>query len=294
MKDDHLRSGFASADAQGFSSSVPEDEVSVMLREDMTLAQASSHHLEHWGLPPEFNLEHDVAHLLMALSKTLPGASSDYPYQADYEAEIYSVSAEMTLLDSMNGKSPADDAEKKARFLGRVQENYDTYGPLGNLNRVVSWALGRVAGIDGEQTRRDVSFKDAAFYQFAEPHGIEVTQDQETWGVDIPGLDERFWYVDERRHYMPDDIEDVNDFMRLSRPSDAQAAALYDRLKPGLDALTDFLEDRIAHYGDVPVFSMPLRQDLGSLKVRDLHAAMVSGFKPPAPGQNAAGTAFHL
>lgn len=287
MGDHRLSSGFASADAQGFAPPVPEDEVAAMLREDMTIEQASAYHLERWGLPPDFNLEHDTAHILMALSKTLPDAPSDYPYQADYEAEIYSVSAEMALFDAMQGKAPADDAQAKAKFLARVQENYGIYGPLGNLNRVVSWGLGRVAGIDGEQVRREVSFKDAAFYQSAEPHGIEVTQDQETWGVDIPGMDERFWYVDERRHYMPDDIEEVEDFTRFSRPSEAEAGAIYDRIKPGLDALTDFIESRIATYGDVPTHSMPLRQDLGSVKVRDLHAAMVAGFKPPAPGADA-------
>lgn len=287
MKDENLTSGFASADSRGFAPPLPGDEVAVMLREDMTIEQASAYHLERWGLPPDFNLEHDTAHILMALSKTLPDAPSDYPYQADYEAEIYSVSAERALLDSMNGKAPAEADERKAVFLNRVQENYGIYGPLGNLNRVVSWGLGRVAGIDREQVRREVSFKDAAYYQYAAPHGIEVTQDQETWGVDIPGMDERFWYVDERRHYMPDDIEEVEDFTRFSRPSEAEAGAIYDRIKPGLDALTDFIESRRAAYGDVPSHSMPLRQDLGSIKVRELHAAMVAGFKPPAPGADA-------
>lgn len=284
MKDENLTSGFASADSRGFAPPVPEDEVAVMLREDMTLEQARVNHLKRWGLTPEFSFEHDAAHILMTLSKTLPDAPSDYPSQADYEAEIYSVSTEMALLDSLNEKRPADEAERKALFLKRVQENYDTYGPLGNLNRVVSWGLGRVAGIDGEQARRDCAYKDFVFYDFAQKYGIEVTEDQETWGVDIPALDERFWYVDERKHYMPDDIEEVEDFTRFSRPSDAEAGAIYDRIKPGLDALTDFIEERRATYGDVPAHSMPLRQDLGSVRVRELHAAMVAGFKPPAPG----------
>lgn len=281
MDGGRLSSGFASADAAGFVTPAPEDEVAVMLRENMTLEEASAYHLERWGLPAEFSLEHDAGHILMALSKTLPGAESDYPYQADYEAEIYSIPAQMALLDSMSGKPTTDEAEKRARFLARVQENYNTYGPLGNLNRVVSWGLGRVAGIHGEQARREASFKDAVFYQFAEGHGIEVTQDHETWGVDIPALDERFWYVDERKHYMPDDIEGVADFTRFSRPSEEQASAIYERLRPGLDALTDFTDDYVARHGKSGALKA-----LGGFKIRDLHAAMVAGFTPAAPSQD--------
>ncbi len=285
MDHDRLGSSFSAADPQNFEAPVAEGEVDVMLREDMTLQEASAYHLKHWKLSPEFSFEHDAAHILLALSKTLPGEPSDYPCQADYEAEIYSVSIEMALLDSLRGKLPADEGEKKALFLKRVQENYDTYGPLGNLNRVVSWALGRVAGIDGEQAHRDFVYKDFVFYNFVQQYGIEVTEDQETWGVDIPPLDERFWYVDERKHYLPDDIEEVDDFKRFKRPTDLEAGLIYERIKSGLDALTDFIDQEYADTGPT---------QLGTLKVRDIHAAMVSGFTPPAPSPDPEGKEFRL
>ncbi len=285
MANDRLSSGFASADAKGSGASVPENEVAVMLREDMTLEQARVFHLKRWGLTPEFSFDHDAAHILMALSKTLPGKPSDYPSQGDYEAEIYSVSIEMALLDSFSEKLPTDEAERKALFLKRVQENYDTYGPLGNLNRVVSWGLGRVAGIDGEQAQRENAYKDFVFYAFAQKYGIEVTEDQETWGVDIPALDERFWYVDERKHYFPDDIEGVDDFKKFKRPTDAEAGQIYERIKPGLNMLTDFIDEDYVNMGP---------SQMGTLKVRDLHEAMVAGFTPPAPERDADGTEFRL
>ncbi|MCB1592368.1 MAG: hypothetical protein KDI90_07955 [Alphaproteobacteria bacterium] len=289
MDNDRLSSGFASADAKGFGLSGSVDEVTVMLRENMDLAQASAFHLRHWGLTKEFDLEHDIGHILMALSKALPGVPSDYPYQADYEAEIYTVALQMTLLDSMSGKPAADADEIKTRFLQRVQDNYDIYGPSGNLNRVVIWALRRVADIDGEQPHRAGAYKDAALYQFAENHGVEITQDHETWGVDIPALDERFWYVDDRKHYLPDDIEEVTDFNRFARPSAEQAGAMYERLRPGLTFLTDFLDEAFPRHRDSESTEQMRREALGGVKVRDLNAAMLSGFTPPAPEQDAGG-----
>ena len=295
MANDRLSSGFASADAKGSRAPVAEDEVAVMLREDMTLAEASAYHLKRWGLTREFDLEHDIGHILMAFSKALPGASHDYPYQADYEAEIYTVALQMALLDSMSGKAAADEEQMKARFLERVQENYDIYGPSGNLNRVVNWALRRIARIDGEQPHRAGAYKDAVLYQFAEHHGVvQITQDNETWGADIPAMDERFWYVDDRKHYLPDDIEDVNDFQRFSRPSDEQAEAMYERLRPGLVFLTDFLSGTFPRHRDALNTEQKQRDALGEVKVRDLHTAMMSGFTPPAPERDADGTEFRL
>ncbi len=254
------------------------DEFAYMLEQDMTLDEAAKFHLDVWGLPPDFQLEHDASHLIMGLSTGLDG-DGDYPYQGTYEAEIYTVASEMAILDAGSGNRKTHK-DMRTDFLSRVQDNFDIYGDEENLNRTMIWALEQQGVSDAEDIFAQNGHKTSSLQQLAAEHGIEVTRRDGTWGVDIPDMDERFWYIDDRKNYMPDDIESVQDFIRFNRPSEEEVSAMYERIRPGLAALTERIEDYVERHGKTAGMSSRLSRELGQIKVRELYQEMVNGYRP--------------
>ena len=254
------------------------DEIAYMLEHDMTLDEAAKFHLDVWGLPPDFQFEHDVSHLIMGLSTGLDG-DGDYPYQGTYEAEIYTVANEMAFLDSGSGNSKTPE-EMRTDFLSRVQDNFDIYGDEENLNRTLVWALKQKGVSDADDLFEQNGFKSSALMALAAQHGIEAERRSGTWGVDIPDMDERFWFVDDRKNYMPDDIEGVQNFVRFNRPSEDDVSAIYERMRPGLAALNERIDDYVERHGKTAGMSGRLRRELGQIKVRELYQEMVNGYRP--------------
>lgn len=280
MSGKDLKSGFETVVESAQPPHIKDGEFDVMLAQDMTLAQAQAFHLKNWGLSAEFQIEHDVSHIIMGLSAKIHQDEIEYPYQGTYEAEIYTVAAEMSVLDSGIGMT-RDPDDAKDTFTKRVHDNFDIYGDEENLNRTVKWALQHHADINADNAIHDHGYKFAALYEQAQQYGIHVSQENDKWIVEVPeGEDDRFWYIDEYENFLPDEIDTVQDFTRFSRPSDTEIEAMYERMRPGIEMVNQRVQDHVAEHGKTAGVSSALRQELGAIKMRDLYEHMQNQATP--------------
>lgn len=258
-------------------------ELQTMLDRDMTLAEAVRHHIsEVWNLDGGNEIfNHEAGHVVLGLALNAPPyhALAGHAYQGSYEAEIYNLEIEHLLNSTTTGKQK-ELFNNRQEFIMGVLARYREFSVQENLMRTLGWLMERQTGQSYEELRSSVDYNDQKFREKAEGMGITVTRSEnmKSWTVSAPGFDEPFFFLAPGEHFLPGDLEGVDDFQPFERPHVSEICEVYERVLPALHMMQNevFALDREAAAQSGQSFGNMSDRAMGSLKIRDLYREIVA------------------